>query len=162
MPFGGKRLSEITESDLVALIGNEPEGKFIDYKRDPIASADIDRKEFLFDVSSFANTRGGYLLLGIEEAQGLPTAIRGLAGIDADKQIQRLEQMIRDGIRPPISGVEIATVPLANGSAVIAIRIPRSWSPPHQVTYQKAFRFYARDSNGKYQICVYELRSDFR
>jgi len=34
-------------------------------------------------------------------------------------------------------------------------------SPPHQVTYQKAFRFYGRDSNGKYQLDVEELRSVF-
>lgn len=32
-------------------------------------------------------------------------------------------------------------------------------APPHQVTLQKAFRFYARASNGKYQLDVDELRS---
>jgi len=41
------------------------------------------------------------------------------------------------------------------------MRIPRSWNPPHQVTFQKAFRFYARDSNGKYQVDVDELRAVF-
>jgi hypothetical protein len=41
------------------------------------------------------------------------------------------------------------------------MNIPRSWNPPHQVTYQKAFRFYSRDSNGKYQLDVDELRSVF-
>jgi hypothetical protein len=37
----------------------------------------------------------------------------------------------------------------------------KSWNPPHQVTYQNAFRFYGRSSNGKYQLDVDELRSIF-
>jgi hypothetical protein len=41
------------------------------------------------------------------------------------------------------------------------MRIPKSWNQPHQVTFQKSFRFYARDTNGKYQIDVDELRSAF-
>jgi hypothetical protein len=41
------------------------------------------------------------------------------------------------------------------------LHIPKSWNPPHQVTYQKSFRFYGRDTNGKYQIDVDELRSIF-
>jgi hypothetical protein len=41
------------------------------------------------------------------------------------------------------------------------MRIPKSWNPPHQVTFQKAFRFYARDTNGKYPVDVDELRSIF-
>ena len=41
------------------------------------------------------------------------------------------------------------------------MHIPKSWNPPHQVTYQKAFRFYGRDTNGKYQLDVDELRSVF-
>jgi hypothetical protein len=73
----------------------------------------------------------------------------------------RLEHTLRDGIRPPITGIRSIPVPLANGSFAIVMRIPKSWNPPHQVTYQNAFRFYARGSNGKYQIDVNEMRSIF-
>jgi hypothetical protein len=50
-------------------------------------------------------------------------------------------------------------VHLANGNLAIVLGIPKSWNPPHQVTYQKAFRFYGRDTNSKYQLDVDEIRS---
>jgi hypothetical protein len=147
---------------LLALIDDkESESKTIDYKRNVVEKGDLERKEFLYDVSSFANTQGGFLVFGMEETGGLPTSLVGLDGINLDKERLRLEEMLKDGIRPPILGVEIVPVPLANGNVVIVMRIPRSWNPPHQVTYQKAFRFYARHSNGKYLLDVDELRSIF-
>jgi len=52
MPFSNKNPNQITEADLVALIGAEPESKFLDYKRDIVGNGDGDRKEFLYDISS--------------------------------------------------------------------------------------------------------------
>ncbi len=97
----------------------------------------------------------------MDEKDGAPTNLIGLPGINSDDEVLRLEQIIRDGIRPPIVGLQSKPVPLANGNVAIVMRIPKSWNPPHQVTYQKAFRFYARGSNGKYQLEVDELRSIF-
>ena len=154
--------AQITETDLLALIADgEPEGRTIDYKRGGVGDTSDVKKEFLYDVSSFANARGGYLVFGMEEANGLPTNLAGFASADADAEILRLEHMARDGIRPPIAGLQSAAVRLASGNVAIVMRVPKSWNPPHQVTFQKAFRFYSRDSNGKYQIDVDELRSIF-
>jgi hypothetical protein len=47
--------------------------------------------------------------------------------------------MARDGIRPPIVGLQTAAVTLANGNTAIVMRIHKSWNPPHQVTYQRPF-----------------------
>lgn len=132
-----------------------------DYKRNLAVQSDSDRKEFLYDASSFANTQGGDLVFGMEEGHGLPINLVGLAGINPDKKILRLEHILRDGIRPPITGVHTVPIGLANGNFVIVMRILKSWNPPHQVIFQKAFRFYARDTNGKYQVDVDELRSAF-
>ena len=162
MPFGQKPANQISEADLLALIeAKTSEGKEIDYKKELPGPSDRDRREYLYDVSSFANTLGGYLIFGMDEAAGVATEIPGLAGINPDNEIRRLEEMARDGIRPPITGIETAPVPLASGRLAIAMRIPRSWNPPHQVTLQKVFRFYARDTNGKYQLDVDELRNVF-
>jgi hypothetical protein len=90
-----------------------------------------------------------------------PINFVGLSGIDPDQEILRLEQIVRDGIRPPVVGIQSARVALSSGSVAIVIHIPKSWNPPHQVIYQKAFRFYGRGSNGKYQLDVDELRSVF-
>ncbi len=121
---------------------------------------DSDKKEFLYDVTSFANTMGGHLIFGMNEKDGKPTSLDGVV-IQPDDEILRLEQMARDGIRPPVVGLQTACIPLANGKHAVVMRIPKSWNPPHQVTFQKSFRFYARDSNGKYQLDVDELRSIF-
>jgi hypothetical protein len=162
VPFSGKLVTSISESDLLALIETkESESKEIDYKRLLPGKSDGDRREFLYDVSSFANTSGGYLIFGIDENEGLPTALPGLNDINADNEIRRLEEMARDGMRPPIPGLHTVAVPLRAGTTAIVMNIPRSWNPPHQVTYQKAFRFYGRDSNGKYQLDVEELRTVF-
>ena len=85
-----------------------------------------------------------------------------MAGINANQEIVRLEQMLRSGIRPALNGIETAEINLASGNVVLVMRIPKSWNPPHQVTFQNAFRFYARDTNGKYQLDVDVLRGNFR
>jgi hypothetical protein len=157
-----KPVTAITNADLLALITDqEPEGKTLDYKQTLPGKKDEEKKEFLYDISSFANAAGGHLIFGVEENGGVPLKLEGLPGIDPDQEILRLEQMARDGIRPPIMGLHTAAVKLSNGNCVIIIYVPKSWNPPHQVTYQKAFRFYSRHSNGKDQMDVEELRSIF-
>jgi hypothetical protein len=59
MSLFDKPASQVSEADLIALVGKEPEGKSIDYKRDTIGVTDGERKEFLYDASSSANTQGG-------------------------------------------------------------------------------------------------------
>lgn len=162
MPFGQKPASLIIEADLLALVDTKvSEGKDIDYKLLLPGKADGDRREYLYDISSFANTLGGYLVFGMEESEGTASALHGLPNINPDDEIRRLEEMARDGIRPPIPGIQTAAVRTAGGLTAIVMHIPKSWNPPHQVTYQKSFRFYARDTNGKYQLDVDELRRVF-
>jgi hypothetical protein len=51
-----KALSEITETDIRALgDAQTPEGKLLNYKREMPGPTDGDKREFLFDISSFAN-----------------------------------------------------------------------------------------------------------
>jgi predicted HTH transcriptional regulator len=92
-----KTLSRITEQDLLALISDkEPEGKTLDYKEMSVGRTDRERKEFLYDISSFANAGGGHLLFGMSEVGGEPKDLLGLSGIDADQELLRMEQMARD------------------------------------------------------------------
>ncbi len=159
-PLDRKRLDELNTADLMLLIENQvSEGKTIDFKRILPGITDKDRKEFLHDVASFANASGGHLVFGIDEAQGIATEILGLRDIDPDKEALRLEEVIRSGIRPRIYGIQIRGITIENGAFVIVIRIPKSWNPPHQVTFQSDMRFSARGQRGKYLMDVDELRS---
>lgn len=159
----GKPLETIDESDLQNLITNQiMEGKKYDYKKDMIGNSAHERKEFLFDVSSFANCVGGYLLLGVEEAKGVPIKIQGLSIGNEDAEKSRLDQLIQSGIQPrtnPIHQIHIVT--LKNSKKVIVIRISNSLSKPHMVTLDKTNKFYSRNSAGKYLLDVGEIRNLF-
>src|SRR5258708_28643064 len=68
-----KSLESIQESDLQALVDNQvTERKTTEYKEALPGNADGDKKEFLADVSSFANASGGDLIYGIKEQSGVP------------------------------------------------------------------------------------------
>jgi Putative DNA-binding domain len=158
MPITVLNARDIKESVLQDLVANQvPEDKTIDYKQELPGNSDGDKRDFLADLSSFANAIGGHLVFGMTEADGVPTELIGLIG-DIDKAILRLESMARDGIRPNIPGLEFVRVQLSNGRNAIIVSVPRSWNKPHQVIFQKDFRFYTRGSAGKQHIDVDELR----
>lgn len=150
---------EGTDIDLL-LAGNVQEGRAIDYKRDLPGGSDSDRKEFLADVSSFANTVGGDLVIGIDEAGGLPTRIVGAVAADLDEDIRRLDGIILSGLDPRIR-YAIRPVPSSGRVTVLVIRIEQSWIGPHRVTLKGHDKFYARNSAGKYALDVEELRRAF-
>lgn len=167
MPLENIPIDEIAEADLKGLVDQERERKTIEFKRDRIGDSDGKKKEFLADVSSFANAAGGHLIIGMAEKGGLATELVGIS-VDGDKEVLngdqevlRLEHMIRSGIRPRIMGLETEAVSLSNGNVAIVIRTPKSWNPPHQVVFQNTFRFWGRGSNGKHPLDVDELRSIF-
>jgi hypothetical protein len=79
----------VSEAHLQELVSTGvPEGVLIEYKRTTYGGSDADVKEYLKDVSSFANTHGGDL---IEEKEGVAERVAGLSGVDPDEERQRLE-----------------------------------------------------------------------
>lgn len=156
-----KNPAGLSEADLLELIDNKvPESKTLDYKLE-LKFGDSDKRELLADISSFANTAGGYLLFGIKEEGGIPTEIAGLSIDNPDKEILKIVNLIRDCTDPHIPGVSIHAVPLTNSKYVLAAHIPRSWNAPHVVKIEKHWRFYARHSAGKYPLDVPELKQAF-
>ena len=161
MTLEDKPLDLLEESEIRALLDDEvPESKVIDYKRSLPGPSDLEKKEFLRDVSSFANASGGHLLYGIDEENGVPVQICSLSDIDPDHEILRLESMVQTGIAPRIPGISMRAVPLSGGGSVIVVRIPRSWASPHMIT-KGSSRFYSRNSAGKYPLDVFEIRTAF-
>lgn len=139
------------------------ENKSLEYKEKLPTNSEKDKREFLIDVSSFANTAGGDLIYGIKQnsENGLPESVSGcnIDNIDAEKQ--RLDNMIRDGIDPALFTYAINEVKISEAKYVIVIRINQSWNKPHRVIYKSWDKFYARNSSGKYPLDVSELRIQF-
>src|SRR5665213_10933 len=154
-------LGKIDETDLQRLITNEAaESLYIDYKRQSYGGSDSDRAEFLADISSFANTSGGDLVIGMVEDKGVPTAFSGLQ-IDVDAEKRRLEEIARGGLEPRVRNISIHAIRRQDGTSVLIVRMPRSYAGPHRVTLKGRSRFYARASSGKYEPNVEELRGLF-
>jgi Putative DNA-binding domain len=165
----GKPIDQIVRADIEALVTNEvKEGRTIEYKQALPGNADKDRKEFLADVSSFANAAGGDLLYGIVEKRdadnkttGIPESVPGIASINTDQEIRRLDSILKDGLGPRISGIHIRSIADFAEGPVLLIRVPKSYAAPHMVTFQEHSRFYSRNNGGKYPLDVAEIRSAF-
>jgi hypothetical protein len=161
MSISNKNFDGLSEADLTEQISaGVPEGVLVDYKREMYGRSDTDIKEFLKDVSSFANTSGGHLIIGVDEAGGIPTAITALND-DPDQDLQRLENLVRDGLEPRISGLRMKSLSINGGGYVLVLRIPKSWNPPHRVSARNTNRIYGRNSAGAYEFSVEELRVIF-
>ena len=161
MTLEDKPLDLLEESDIRALLDDEvPESKVIDYKRRLPGPSDLEKREFIRDVTSFANASGGHLVYGVAEENGVPVRIPGLPGIDPDEAILRLDSMVQTGIAPRIPGISMRAVPLKGKRFVIVVRIPKSWASPHMIT-KGSSKFYSRNSAGKYPLDVFEIRTAF-
>ncbi|MFA4830554.1 MAG: ATP-binding protein [Patescibacteria group bacterium] len=156
-----KHLDKIEFNDLEQLRSNAVlEGKTIEYKKLLPSNSDADRKEFLADISSFANASGGDLIFGISEENGSPKSIDGVEIENVDEEIRKYENIIRDGIEPRII-FATRTVNVSDKKNVFIFRINRSWAGPHRVIYKGHDKFYSRNSAGKYALDTNELKNAF-
>jgi hypothetical protein len=153
-------LNQITEDHLNRLIENRAiETRDIEYKSETYDGSDDAIAEWLADISSFANTTGGDLVIGMESDAGVAKNIRPLT-INTDKEKQRLESLAQDCIQPRLANLQIHVVPIKTSGHVLVVRIPRSYNPPHRLVRARKGnnRFYARNSAGKYEPSVDQLR----
>lgn len=153
-----KRLDDVNADDLQALVGNAPERKRREYKEKLPSGKSDDHKEFVNDVSSFANADGGDLLFGVKEDRETHTAgeVVGIPTVEVESNIARLESLVRDGIRPRLPRFAMHTVDIGDDKTVLVLRIGESHLAPHQNTMNH--RFYTRNTNGKNPMEVGELR----
>jgi hypothetical protein len=165
----GKAIETMTAEDINALVENEvTESATLDYKETLPGQSDDDKKEFLADVSSFANTRGGDLVCGIRERRdanrkptGIPDEAVGLSVANSDAELRRMESILLTALAPRLSGVQFRFIDGFPQGPALVIRIPKSWASPHMVTFKNSSRFFARNATGKYQLDVGQIRSAF-
>ena len=103
-----KPLEQITKADIDALINEKrAESKTLEYKMKLSDQTEDAKKEFLADISSFANASGGDAIYGIESDKdangknnGQPKAVAPIISPNSDATKLLLESSIRDGIAP--------------------------------------------------------------
>ena len=162
MSFQSADISQLTVADIESLIADGvPESSALEFKRELRLDGDEQKREFLADVSAFANTNGGRLLVGIDAPKGFAAQMPGVDSRETDSQILQMGNLVRDCLRPALVGFQIAAVPCADGRSVIVIDFPVSFVGPHMVTFRGSQRFFARSSNGKHPMEYSEIRSSF-
>lgn len=90
------RLDDVTEADIQNLIDNGArESRTLDFKRGWPSDRDA-RTEIAKDVCAFANSLGGDLVIGIDEADGAAAAIVPLTLVNLDADLLTLTNALRD------------------------------------------------------------------
>ncbi len=136
--FEGRALSELTYADFERFLqeANE-EGTRLDYKRqwDPAKAAQV--------ISSFANTAGGLLVVGVEEKTDPnnpkiklkipdPVNVPGLASKDWEASASgAVRSRTRPGLVAEAEALKIPNHP--NGHVVLLVRVEESLEAPHEV-----------------------------
>src|SRR5262245_14992321 len=104
------------------------EGRQLEYKEMLPGGRDDDKREFLSDVTSFANAAGGDLIFGVRERRedGRPTgeieAIVGLPELNVDGERLRLEAIMRDGVAPRMPPVSFHEIRRESGAPCLLVR----------------------------------------
>jgi hypothetical protein len=115
----------------------------------------------LSDMTALANTDGGDIVFGMRAEKGVAKDLVGLRNFVPDDRIGQLENLLRDFVQPRLPGLQIEARALSNGSHALLVRVGRSFAAPHMVRHQGVMRFCGRNSNGKYDLDVQQLRSAF-
>jgi hypothetical protein len=158
-----KRLEEVALADIQALAANSvPEGRTLEYKAELPGPKDDDKREFLYDVISLANTDGGDLLFGVNAKEGVAIDVPGAPLVDTlDATLLRLESLLSSCVEPRLVGARPRAFELPTGTVVVLWRIPASFAAPHRAGIGSTRRFYHRNSRGKAEMDVHELRAAF-
>jgi hypothetical protein len=160
MIFRGNKLSDLQEQNLLRLVGDQvQERDTVEYKRDMYGNSDDDKREMLKDITSMANHRGGYIVIGVEaDGEGIPTNV---IGIETGNHVERIRNCCLDNVDKRIVGLDVEDVPLSNGRVVIVISVPESINAPHMVIYKGLNQFWKRHGRQKDKMTIDEIGEAF-
>lgn len=107
----------------------------LEYKRE----LDERKNEIAKDISAFANAKGGKIIYGVEEKDGLPSSINW---IESKGVKEKIEDVILTHIQPEIKGFDIYSIENSgnHSQAIFVVDIPESSDAPHMADY----RYYMR------------------
>ena len=120
------------------------------YQKELLFETQKQKIELGKDISSFANTKGGCLLYGINEdrqsidSAPIPKIDYGMAPIN--RQLIDIENILGSIISPTLPELRIRQVSLEHDTSKIVYLIwhPKSWVAPHMVTGFKDNKYYKR------------------
>ena len=162
MIFEGKPLSHITDEEVFDLVRLQfREGQHLEFKLTLNLADPEDKREVLRDITSLANSGGGYLIVGIRD-DGSGKAQKFEPELVGD--IERIRKSIRDlsleHIRERILGMECESR-IVETNPIVLVRVPQSDRTPHMVSFQRQTDFWTRYEDGKREMTLAEIREAF-
>lgn len=152
-----KSFDNISSSNIKNLIDIKyKERQILEYKREIYGEKDKDKREMLRDISSFANAYGGYLIIGIEEKNGIPIKIYNINNPDVERD--RIEKSCLSNIEPRISRIKCKPIKMESGENILIVFIPRSLKKPHMINFKNLNQFWIRHNDKKLPMSVEEIR----
>ncbi|WP_233901234.1 helix-turn-helix domain-containing protein [Tenacibaculum piscium] len=146
-PFNKKDVSELSIEDIKTLIENEiGEGWYIEYKREvpKLKGGKLDNIKIAKSISSFANTKGGWIFWGIDsDDKNKPTTINGFDISTYRNFEDQISQIINANISPK-PYYHFKKINLENGNIILVIKVDESPTPPY-ITSQGII--YQRENN---------------
>lgn len=150
-PFD-KDIEDLKPEDLVVL-RSVNEGWYVEYKRELTTAVSMAKA-----ISAFANTYGGWLFIGIDEAQtDTPIAgeFVGISQESIDTVLQQLRQAASTSLNPtPFFRTKVLRGPcpainLAPDNSIVVVHIPSSLITPHVHKDGRIYRRVADSSEPK-------------
>ncbi len=161
MSFLQTRLRDLTEPDLLALIGL-PEGLQLEFKQELNLVSQKERREAAKDISALANTVGGRVVYGMKE-DTLPdgqTVAKEISPLIDGALPERLSNILNSLLLPTIR-FDMHTVRVAGGY-VLAVEVPTSTGLDlHMVCDSEGGRFYMRGPTGNVPMLEPEIRNAY-
>jgi hypothetical protein len=145
-----------------------PESIFLDYKRELNFDTNKEKIELAKDVSSFANTKGGCLIYGIDEDRThedyAPIPNKLCRKEIINKALIDIENIIGTIITPPLPSLRIREINLSHDPEKVIYLIwhPESWFAPHMISGYKHGRYYKRGNFKAEPMQEYEIESKYR
>ncbi len=164
--FGNIPLERLTAEDIEKAVQRSAlrEDEDLDFKRRLVLDKDEAKAEFAKDVAAFANTRGGLLIVGVRESDGVADGVE-LLDVDEDFPA-RLYSAVANWLAPAAEfGVHFAPTVTNPKRGFYLITVPRSPSAPHAVRMpqaKNAWRFPRRASSDTLFMSESEVADAYR
>jgi hypothetical protein len=141
-----KDISQLQYADIDDLVNvrKEREGYSLDYKTS-FGNPDKAKKELAKDISAFANTGGGYLIIGVDKDYVISGVDQTIQNRPVDEWIN---QVLSSNIEPPLFYFDPKTISIPNSDkVVVVIHVPESTKKPHIVTEWNNYQIRMNDSS---------------